>query len=70
LLGVLSLVILLSTLYGNAVEINRSVQNGVDDAEEASDGTVILNSSDLEMVMENSNQTVGIDFSDITIPKG
>ncbi len=62
--------ILLSTLYGNAVEINRSVQNGVDDAEEASDGTVILNSSDLEMVMENSNQTVGIYFSDITIPQG
>jgi len=50
------------------LEVN--ITNSSDDAEESSSGNVDLTSSDLEMVQERSNQTVGLRFRHITIPKG
>ncbi|CAA6819329.1 MAG: Chitinase (EC [uncultured Thiotrichaceae bacterium] len=48
------------------VQVNRSS----DDAEEASNGSVNLTSSDLELTKESSTQTIGIRFTDINLPKG
>jgi DNA-binding beta-propeller fold protein YncE len=44
------------------------VETGSDDAEERSDGGVNLTSSDLEMVFDRTDQTVGIRFNNIMIP--
>ncbi len=52
----------------NTIEIR--VETGNDDAEERSDGRVVLNSSDLELVFDRSNQTVGMRFNGVTIPQG
>jgi hypothetical protein len=41
-----------------------------DDAEEAADGGVDLNSSDLELVTDSSVQTVGLRFPGLAIPAG
>jgi len=41
-----------------------------DDAEEDSVGAMDINSSDLELVKESSDQTVGIRFSGVSIPQG
>jgi hypothetical protein len=41
-----------------------------DDAEEAADGGMYLNSSDLELVDETTNQTVGMRFNGVDIPQG
>jgi len=41
-----------------------------DDAEESSSGTVSLTSSNLELVEESSNQTVGVRFNGVNIPPG
>ncbi|MFC1600595.1 RHS repeat domain-containing protein, partial [Patescibacteria group bacterium] len=41
-----------------------------DDAEESSSGSVGLTSSDLELVQESTNQTVGVRFNSINIPQG
>jgi len=41
-----------------------------DDAEESSSGTMGLTSSDLELVQDSSNQTVGIRFNGVNIPPG
>lgn len=44
------------------------ISNGTDDAEERSDGSMYLDSSDLEMVQEGSTQTIGLRFRNIIIP--
>ncbi len=41
-----------------------------DDAEEGPNGTVDLNSSDIELVEDQDAQTIGLRFRNITIPKG
>ena len=41
-----------------------------DDAEERDNGSVSLNSSDLELVYDRGNQTVGLRFPGVTIPRG
>jgi len=41
-----------------------------DDAEESASGSVSLNSSDLELVDDNSLQTVGIRFRGVNVPRG
>jgi hypothetical protein len=41
-----------------------------DDAEESASGSVGLSSSDLEMVRDSNNQTVGVRFTGVTIPPG
>ncbi len=47
-------------------EINASDN----DAEEKEDGEVSLSSGDLEMVMDNSSQTIGLRFTGLNIPFG
>ncbi len=46
------------------------VAQGADDAEEANNNAVTLNSSDLELVYDGSNQIIGIRFQNLTIPNG
>ena len=51
--------------------IHKSVASGADDVEEASSGKIYTNSTDLELVYDNSttgNQTVGIRFTNLNIP--
>ena len=42
---------------------------GTDDVEEDATGSVYNNSSDLELVFDTSNQTVGFRFTNVTVPK-
>src|SRR5256886_855715 len=46
------------------------VLSSADDAEEAATGAMYLNSSDLELVYDGSNQRVGMRWPAVTIPKG
>jgi VCBS repeat-containing protein len=46
------------------------VATGSDDAEESASGSVGLTSSDLELVYDGSNQTVGMRFNGVGIPQG
>ncbi|MCH9697525.1 MAG: hypothetical protein K0U68_05405, partial [Gammaproteobacteria bacterium] len=61
------------TVSANAC-INQTFQaqvaSGNDDAEQASDGTMDLSSSDLELTQESTNQIVGMRFNNIKIPQG
>jgi len=50
--------------------VTSRVSTGNDDAEEASNGTMDLNSTDLELVQEGSTQTVGMVFRGLDIPQG
>jgi hypothetical protein len=52
----------------DAVEV--SVSNNDDDAEEAGNGSMDLGSSDLEMIRENTDQTVGVRFRNVPVPQG
>lgn len=52
----------------NTVEVR--VAAGTDDAEETASGTMRLTSSDLELVYDGSNQTVGMRFNGVGIPPG
>ena len=52
----------------NTVEVR--VANGADDVEESSTGSMYVNSSDLELVYDGSNQIVGMWFGGVNIPKG
>jgi PKD repeat protein len=59
--------------WGNAcdeVTLEVRISASSDDAEESGSGSVSLGSSDLELVRESSNQTVGLRFPGITIPRG
>lgn len=47
-----------------------SVKSEEDDVEERADGSLDEGSSDLEIVQEKTNQTIGIRFTDLAIPKG
>jgi hypothetical protein len=50
--------------------IDVRVSASLDDAEESSQGSVKLRSSDLQLVSENSDQTVGLRFRGLAIPQG
>jgi hypothetical protein len=50
------------------VEVRVSVDS--DDAEEKADSSMNLNSSDLELVYDGGNQTVGMRFNGVAIPQG
>ncbi|MEE9355516.1 MAG: PilC/PilY family type IV pilus protein [Methylococcaceae bacterium] len=50
--------------------LERVVSSSSDDAEEDSGGEVDLYSSDLELVEEDTTQTIGIRFQNISIPQG
>jgi predicted metal-dependent phosphoesterase TrpH len=54
------------------VVFQKRVSTGMDDVEENSSGSMYTNSTDIEVVYDGStigNQTVGLRFSDITIPR-
>jgi hypothetical protein len=53
---------------GSIVEIR--VAASADDAEEGASGSVSLTSSDLELVLDGSMQTVGMRFNGLPIPRG
>ena len=60
-------------VYASGGEVNTltvRVAAGSDDAEESATGDMNLTSSDLELVFNDSNQTVGIRFSAVGIPQG
>lgn len=50
--------------------LNLQVAASSDDAEEDAFGAVARASSDLEMVLDDTNQTVGLRFNALTIPQG
>jgi hypothetical protein len=50
--------------------LDRRVAADDDDAEERPSGSMILDSSDLELVRDSDLQTVGLRFTSITIPAG
>lgn len=54
---------------GTDKEIDIRVSQGTDDAEESSGGSVGTTSSDLELVDDGSDQTIGIRFQNVAIPK-
>ncbi|MBN2545560.1 MAG: CehA/McbA family metallohydrolase [Spirochaetes bacterium] len=49
--------------------LEKRISSGADDAEERTNGSMYLNSTDLELVYDSGNQKVGMRFTDITIPK-
>lgn len=53
---------------GNAQELNSRIDSGTDDAEERTTRKVQLFSSDLELVFDGSDQTVGLRFNNIAVP--
>ena len=55
---------------GSTATLNVRVAASSDDAEESASGSVSLTSSDLELVYDGSNQTVGLRFNGIAIPRG
>ncbi|MEE9606183.1 MAG: right-handed parallel beta-helix repeat-containing protein, partial [Myxococcota bacterium] len=55
-------------LGAHAIEVR--IASDADDVEERASGSMYLNSSDLELVFDNGDQTVGLRFGPIEIPKG
>ena len=57
---------------GQSTSIDRTIASTLDDAEESSTGWVLIGSSDLELVADNSrgNQLVGLRFTELGIPQG
>ena len=46
------------------------ISGSLDDVEEKADGSMYTNSSDIELVYDGSNQTIGLRFAGLNIPKG
>lgn len=61
-------------LVDGSLTLSRQIASANDDAEENRTGSVYLSSTDLELVSDTGfgyiNQTVGMRFSDISIPQG
>jgi uncharacterized protein YjiK len=55
---------------GGQVTLDVRVASGADDAEERASGSIYISSSDLELVYDGSDQTVGMRFTGVTIPQG
>ncbi len=55
-----------------ALSFDGQISNGNDDVEEGPTGTMLMNSSDLELVDDPGagNQTIGLRFPNISIPQG
>jgi hypothetical protein len=62
--------IVVSAAGGGLTTAEIRVAAGSDDAEERSSGSMYLTSSDLELVYDQSNQTVGMRFNGVAIPPG
>jgi hypothetical protein len=54
----------------SVTNVDVAVARTSDDAEESTVGSVNLTSSDLELVDSNGNQTVGLRFASLAIPRG
>jgi hypothetical protein len=52
------------------VTVEVRVAAGTDDAEERATGSMYISSSDLELVLDKDNQTVGMRFVGVSIPQG
>jgi hypothetical protein len=53
------------------VTISKRISTGNDDVEERTNGSMYLDSSDIELVNDGSkNQTIGLRFRDLNIPQG
>jgi acid phosphatase type 7 len=53
--------------------VTCNISSGTDDVEERSTGVMYVNSSDIELVYDNSttgNQTVGLRFAGLSVPRG
>ncbi|MGH7742761.1 MAG: PKD domain-containing protein, partial [Candidatus Eiseniibacteriota bacterium] len=61
---------LLFALPARATTLERSVTASLDDAEEFAAGSMYLNSSDLELTHDTSDQAIGIRWSSVAIPPG
>jgi putative CocE/NonD family hydrolase len=66
--------VVVATLEGTggpgSSQIDVAIATSSNDAEESASGSVSLSSSDLELVQDGSNQTVGLRFQSIAIPQG
>ena len=58
------------TVGSSVTTLEVRVAASSDDAEETASGRMSLTSSDLELVYDGSDQTVGIRFNGVTIPQG
>ncbi|MEE9533776.1 MAG: hypothetical protein V3W06_05115, partial [Acidimicrobiia bacterium] len=58
------------TVEEGTYTVEVRVDSSSDDAEERSSGSMRLTSSDLELVYDRSNQTVGMRFNGVNIPQG
>jgi hypothetical protein len=61
-----------ATVHGISRVLEQRITSGINDVEEFANGTVVVNSSDLELVYDSDyhqNQIVGLRFTSITIPK-
>ncbi|MEA1868256.1 MAG: thrombospondin type 3 repeat-containing protein, partial [Thermodesulfobacteriota bacterium] len=52
----------------NCSTLDVQISSGADDAEEKSSGSMYLTSSDLELVHDSSDQTIGMRFNGLNIP--
>ena len=66
--ALLAAFLLCATARADMVE--RRVATSTDDAEEAASGSMYLTSTDLELVFDTSNQTVGMRWTNLLIPTG
>lgn len=55
---------------GQNIIVDVRVAKGADDVEENSTGVMYMDSSDLELVYDGTNQVVGMRFPSLNIPKG
>lgn len=60
----------ISTATAATQSLSRSVTSGADDAEESAAGKMYITSTDLELAYDGSNQTIGIRFTNLGIPRG
>lgn len=59
-----------SVLAGQPTTVESRVAASHDDAEERQSGRVALTSSDLELVLDRDDQTVGLRFTNVDVPPG
>jgi hypothetical protein len=57
-------------LQAAVTTVERRIATGTDDAEESATGSMYLDSSDLELVYDGSNQKVGLRYTNVSIPRG
>ena len=68
--GTVSAAATITVQTGGPLPINVRLAASSDDAEEAATGSVDLLSSDLELVQDATTQTVGLRFTNISLPPG